>query len=115
MVRIKVTNQIFSLRQGHTTRHFEEEAKTWTIFASTKTKEMSAFTLLEQAAENGLELPANTLKNSLIVSRSILYAGTVNLNKVKDRVPHVRGSEEASEYADYKLLTRYFDQGTLTQ
>ncbi len=72
---------------------------------------MSAFTLLEQVTENGIELAANTLKNTLIVSHSILHAGTVNLNKVKDSVPHVRASGRASEHADYKLLTRYFDQG----
>ena len=72
---------------------------------------MSAFTLLEQVTENGIDLPANALKNTLIVSHSILHAGTVNLNKVKDSVPHVRASGMASEHADYKLLTRYFDQG----
>ena len=72
---------------------------------------MSAFTLLEQVTENHIELPINTLKNTLIVSHSILHAGTVNLNKVKDSVPHVRASGIATEHADYKLLTRYFDQG----
>jgi len=72
---------------------------------------MSAFTLLEQVTENHTELPINTLKNTLIVSHSILHAGTVNLNKVKDSVPHVRLSGIATEHADYKLLTRYFDQG----
>ena len=72
---------------------------------------MSAFTLLEQDTEKTLELPVNTLKNTLIVSHSILLAGTVNLNKVKNSVPHVRGSGQASAHADYKLLTRYFDQG----
>lgn len=72
---------------------------------------MSAFTLLEQVTENHIELPINTLKNTLIVSHSILHAGTVNLNKVKDSVPHVRASGLATEHADYKLLTRYFDQG----
>jgi hypothetical protein len=30
---------------------------------------------------------------------------------VKDSVPHVRTSGIATEHADYKLLTRYFDQG----
>ena len=72
---------------------------------------MSAFTLLEQVTENGVELPVNTLKNTLIVSHSILHAGTVNLNKVKDSVPYVRAVGIATEHADYKLLTRYFDQG----
>ncbi|MCO6492409.1 MAG: hypothetical protein J5I98_28590, partial [Phaeodactylibacter sp.] len=72
---------------------------------------MSAFTLLEQVTEKTVELPRNTLKNTLIVSHSILHAGTVNLNKVKNSVPHVRGSGSATAHADYKLLTRYFDQG----
>lgn len=72
---------------------------------------MSAFTLLEQVTEKAVELPRNTLKNTLIVSHSILHAGTVNLNKVKNSVPHVRGSGSATAHADYKLLTRYFDQG----
>jgi hypothetical protein len=74
---------------------------------------MSAFTLLEQVNEKSLELPKNTLKNTLIVSQSILHAGTVNLNKVKNSVPHVRASCEGTVHADYKLLTRYFDQGKL--
>lgn len=74
---------------------------------------MSAFTLLEQFTEKGLELPKNTLKNTLIVSQSILHAGTVNLNKVKHSVPHVRASTDHTAHADYKLLTRYFDQGKL--
>ncbi|MCB0612042.1 MAG: transposase [Phaeodactylibacter sp.] len=72
---------------------------------------MSVFTLLEQVTEKKIELPKNTLKNTLIVSHSILHAGTVNLNKVKNSVPHVRGAGLASAHADYKLLTRYFDQG----
>jgi len=72
---------------------------------------MSLFTLLEQDTENAVNLPKNTLKNTLIVSQSILHAGTVNLNKVKNSVPHVRGGGLASAHADYKLLTRYFDQG----
>ena len=72
---------------------------------------MSAFTLLKQVSENELELPKQTLKNTLIVSQSILHAGTVNLNKVKNSVPHVRASGQGSAHADYKLLTRYFDQG----
>lgn len=74
---------------------------------------MSAFTLLEQVTQNRVELPKNTLKNTLIVSQSILQAGTVNLNKVKNSVPHVRGSGEFSAHADYKLLTRYFEQGNV--
>ena len=72
---------------------------------------MSVFTLLEQVTKKKIELPKNTLKNTLIVSHSILHAGTVNLNKVKNSVPHVRGAGLASAHADYKLLTRYFDQG----
>lgn len=74
---------------------------------------MSAFTLLCQVTEKGLELPKNTLKNTIIVSQSILHAGTVNLNKVKNSVPHVRASTQYTAHADYKLLTRYFDQGKL--
>lgn len=74
---------------------------------------MSAFTLLEQVTEKGIDLPRNTLKNTLIISHSILQAGTVNLNRVKNSVPHVRGSGLASEHADYKLLTHYFAQGKL--
>lgn len=72
---------------------------------------MSVFTLLEQDKEKRVDLPRNTLKNTLLVSHSILHAGTVNLNKVKNSVPYVRGSGVASAHADYKLLTRYFDQG----
>jgi len=72
---------------------------------------MSAFTLLEQDTEKRVELPRNTLKNTLLVSHSILHAGTVNLNKVKNSVPHIRACGLASAHADYKLLTRYFDQG----
>lgn len=72
---------------------------------------MTAFALLDQVSEKEVKLPRNTLKNTLIVSQSILHAGTVNLNKVKNSVPHVRGSGHASVHADYKLLTRYFDQG----
>jgi hypothetical protein len=72
---------------------------------------MSTFTLLEQFTENRIELPRNTLKNTLLVSHSILHAGTVNLNKVKNSVPHVRATGLGSAHADYKLLTRYFDQG----
>ena len=74
---------------------------------------MSTFTLLEQDTEKAVELPKYTLKNTLIVSHSILHAGTVNLNKVKNSVPHVRGGGLASAHADYKLLTRYFDQGKI--
>ncbi len=72
---------------------------------------MSTFTLLEQDTIKGMELPRNTLKNTLIVSQSILHAGSVNLNKVKNSVPHVRGSGSTGAHADYKLLTRFFDQG----
>jgi len=71
---------------------------------------MSTFALLEQVTEKTVELPKNTLKNTLIVSHSILHGGTVNLNKVKNSIPHVRGNGLASAPADYKLLTRYFDQ-----
>ena len=74
---------------------------------------MSTFTLLEQDTEKAVELPKYTLKNTLIVSHSILHAGTVNLNKVKNSVPHVRGGGLATAHADYKLLTRYFDQGKI--
>ncbi len=74
---------------------------------------MSAFTLLEQRTEKAVGLPRNTLKNTLLVCQSILHARTVNLNKVKNSVPHVRGSGVPSAHADYKLLTRYFDQGNL--
>jgi hypothetical protein len=74
---------------------------------------MSTFTLLKQDTEKAVKLPKNTLKNTLIVSHSILHAGTVNLNKVKNSVPHVRGCGEAGAHADYKLLTRYFDQGKI--
>ncbi len=74
---------------------------------------MSAFTLLDQGTLKKSSLPKNTLKNLLIVSQSILHAGTVNLNKVKNSVPHVRGSGDVSEHGDYKLLTRFFDQGKI--
>jgi hypothetical protein len=74
---------------------------------------MSAFTLLEQITEKTIALPRNTLKNTLIVCQAILHAGTVNLNKAKNSLPHVRGSGSASAHADYKLLTRYFGQGKL--
>lgn len=74
---------------------------------------MSTFTLLEQVTEKAVDLPKNTLKNTLIVSQSILHAGTVNLNKVKNSVPQVRGEGLAGAHADYKLLTRYFDQGKI--
>lgn len=72
---------------------------------------MPIFTLTSQDTENAVNLPKNTLKNTLIVSQSIFHGGTVNLNKVKNSVPHVRGGGLASAHADYKLLTRYFDQG----
>ena len=72
---------------------------------------MSTFTLRDQDTEKVLELPPKTLKNTLIVSQSILHAGTVNLNKVKNSVPHVRASGQGTAHGDYKLLTRYFDQG----
>ena len=72
---------------------------------------MSTFTLLQQDIEKQIELPRNTLKNTLIVSQSILHAGTVNLNKVKNSVPYIRRSEDKTASADYKFLTRYFDQG----
>lgn len=72
---------------------------------------MSTFPLLQQDKLSEVELPKNTLKNVLIVSQSMLFAGTVNLNKVKNSVPHVRGSGSSGAHADYKLLTRFFDQG----
>lgn len=74
---------------------------------------MSAFTLLGQNTEKITELPKNTLKNTLIVCQAILHAGTVNLNKAKNSVPHVRGSGSGSNHGDYKMLTRYFNQGKL--
>jgi len=74
---------------------------------------MPIFTLLEQDTEKAVELPKYTLMNTLIVSHSILHAGTVNLNKVKNSVPHVRGGGLATAHADYKLLTCYFDQGKI--
>lgn len=76
---------------------------------------MSAFTLLDQDTVEQTKLPKNTLKNLLIVSQSILHAGTVNLNKVKNSVPHVRGSGNTGEHGDYKLLTRFFDQGKVVK
>lgn len=74
---------------------------------------MSSFSLLEQDSLNNAELPKNTLKNTLIVSQSFLLAGTVNLNRAKDFVSQVRSKSNLSSHADYKLLTRYFDQGKL--
>lgn len=74
---------------------------------------MAVFTLLEQVSEKAPELPRNTVKNTLIISQSILHSGTVNLNKVKDMVPHVREKTDRTVHADYKFLTRYFDQGNL--
>lgn len=75
---------------------------------------MSQFALLEQDTVKAIKLPRNTLKNTLLVSHSILSAKTVNLNKVKDSVPYARGHSRCTESADYKLLTRYFDQGKLS-
>jgi len=72
---------------------------------------MSTFTLLEQVTEKAVELPKNTLKNTLMVSQAILHAGTMNLNKVKNSLPHVRGAGLAGVHGDYKLLIRYFNQG----
>jgi hypothetical protein len=74
---------------------------------------MSTFTLLDQDTAQAVELPKNTLKNFLIVSQSILLSQTVNLNKVKNSVPLVRGADSAGVHGDYKLLTRFFDQGKL--
>lgn len=74
---------------------------------------MSSFSLLEQDSLNTAKLPKKTLKNTLIVSQSFLLAGTVNLNQAKDFVPQVRSESNLSSHADYKLLTRYFDQGNL--
>lgn len=55
----------------------------------------------------------NTLKNLLLVSQSILHAGTVNLNKIKNSVPHISGTKSSGVHGDYKILTRFFDQGKL--
>lgn len=74
---------------------------------------MSAFTLLSQDTVTQTKLPKNTLKNLLLISQSILHAGTVNLNKVKNSVPHVRGAKGSGVHGDYKILTRFFDQGKL--
>lgn len=74
---------------------------------------MSAFTLLGQNTGKITELPKNTLKNTLIVCQATLHAGTVNLNKDNNSVLYVRGSGSGSSHGNYKLLTRYFDQGKL--
>jgi hypothetical protein len=74
---------------------------------------MSSFSLLEQDIENCVDLPRQCLKNTLIVSQSFQLAESVNLNKAKDFVPQVRGNRDTTVHADYKLLTRYFDQGKI--
>jgi hypothetical protein len=75
---------------------------------------MSSFSLLEQDIKNCVDLPAKCIKNTLIVSECFQLAQSVNLNKAKDFVPQVRGNFNATVHADYKLLTRFFDQGKIT-
>lgn len=75
---------------------------------------MPSFSLLEQDIENCIDLPKQCLKNTLMVSEAFQLAGSVNLSKAKDFMPQVRGNRDTSVHADYKLLTRYFDQGKIT-
>ena len=72
---------------------------------------MSDFTLIDQVTEKAKDLPRNTLKNIGIISKSILKAGTVNLNKVKESLSDVRDDKERTPDGDYKFLTRFFGQG----
>lgn len=72
---------------------------------------MSDFTLIGQVTEKIKDLPRNTLKNICIISKSILKAGTVNLNKVKESLSDVRDEKQRTPDGDYKFLTRFFDQG----
>lgn len=74
---------------------------------------MSDFTLIAEVTEKVKDLPRNTVKNIGIISKSILKAGTVNLNKVKESLSDVRDEKGRAPSSDYKFLTRFFDQGKI--
>lgn len=74
---------------------------------------MPSFSLLRQDIEQSGQIPKHTAKTSLVLAQSMLLAKTVNLNKAKDYMAQVRGIAGNTEHADYKLATRYFDQGKI--
>lgn len=74
---------------------------------------MPNFSLLDKYTIKTELLPKSVLKNTLIISNSLLLSGDVNLNKAKDKVPLVTGKMTNTPEGDYKRLTRYFDYGNI--
>ncbi len=72
---------------------------------------MQIYSLVDKYKEKLPQVPKQVIKNTLIVSSSLLYSQSVNLNKAKDFVPLATGKRTNQSSGDYKRLTRYFDQG----
>ena len=74
---------------------------------------MPVHSLIDKYTDKLSQVPKQVIKNTLIVSGSLLYSQGVNLNKAKDFVPLVTGKRTNQASGDYKRLIRYFDQGTI--
>jgi len=74
---------------------------------------MQIHSLVNKYTEKLSNIPKQVVKNTLIVSGSLLYSQGVNLNRAKDFVPLVTGKKTNKASGDYKRLTRYFEQGKI--
>ena len=58
--------------------------------------------------------PRNSLRNITIICKGMLKAGNTNLDKIKDILPDIRTGKVRKPESDYKFLTRFFDQGKIS-
>lgn len=75
---------------------------------------MSSFPLLIEDSEKAVDLGRNSLRNITIICEGVLRSGSTNLNRIKDILPDIRTEKVRQPESDYKFLTRFFDQGKIS-